>query len=106
MPEKWSNKNMANPLFSEVGPATPRPPEKIQEGLEGAPSQSGIFARRVSALARVRNIRNAHISRLGSIFFTTNKFGKVVFYPVGGRMLINELFIKPAPAYTIPSSRI
>ncbi|MBY0539011.1 hypothetical protein K2P56_01065 [Patescibacteria group bacterium] len=97
---------MVNTRLSEVGPATPRLLDKMREELEGLSNQTGIIARRVSAVTRVRGIRNAHIGRLGAIFFTTNKFGKVIFFPKGGRMLLHALFVDPVPARSIQSSRL
>jgi hypothetical protein len=97
---------MANTRLSEVGPATPRLLDKMREELEGLSNKTGLIARRVSAVTRVRGIRNAHIGRLGAVFFTTNKFGKVIFFPKGGRMLLNALFVNPVRGYTAQSSRI
>jgi len=77
---------MVNVRASEKGPATPKAPEGISQN-------GGLFARRVSAVARVKSVRNAHLGRLGSVFFMTNKFGLVRFFPAGGRMLLGALFL-------------
>lgn len=71
---------------TEIGPQIPKAPEGISHN-------GGLFARRVSAVSRVKGVRNAHLAKLGSVFFVKNKYGLVRFFPSGGRILLKELFL-------------
>lgn len=77
---------MANTRPTEGGPLVPKAPE-------GVSNNGSLLARRVSAVARVIGVRNAHLSKLGTVFFFTNKYGLVRFFPAGGRILLGALFL-------------
>mgnify|MGYP001613693890 CR=1 FL=1 len=78
----------------EVKSGLPSMLEKLREELESLRAPlPGVLVRKVSAKARVRAIRNAHVARCGTVFFKKNKWGSVVFSPRAGKSFIKKLFL-------------
>lgn len=69
--------------------------EALREELEGLSRTKAVVARKVSARARIRNIRNAHIAECSTVFFRRNFFGFVEANPSAGARLIRRMYRRP-----------
>ncbi len=79
-----------NQLETKLGP-TPLL-EALREELEGLSKAKTVIARKVSARARVRNIRNAHVAQCSVVFFRRNFFGFIEANPNAGVRLIRRMY--------------